>query len=148
MTRNRFRFAVGIAVALACAATVIVVAQPPPGQPPEGPAAGQPPGRRGDGVLGGRFRRGPGGFPPPPGFHLMSALDRNNDGKLSTSEVDDAVNALKKLDKNQDGKLSADEIGWPPQGGFGGPGGRETNQRPQRPASDTVPGRGEKDSAK
>lgn len=69
----------------------------------------------------------PGGFPLPPGFHLMTALDTDRDGKISSKEIENAVAALQKLDKDKDGKLSATEIGWPPRGGFpgfGGGGGR------------------------
>ena len=74
-------------------------------------------------------RSGRRGGPPggPPGFYLMSALDANRDGKLSTREIEAAVAALQKLDKDKDGKLSPEEIGWPPRGGFPGggfPGGR------------------------
>ena len=67
-----------------------------------------------------RRGRPDGEFPMPPGFNLMTALDTNRDGKLSTKEIDSAVAALQKLDKNKDGKLSKEEIGWPPPGGFGG----------------------------
>lgn len=66
----------------------------------------------------------PGGFPrQPPDFHLMTALDADQDGKISSQEIENAISALKKLDKNKDGKLSATEIGWPPSGGFRGFGG-------------------------
>lgn len=88
----------------------------------------------------------PGGFPPgPPGFHLMTALDANRDGKLSAKEIENAAVALNKLDKNKDGKLSPEEIGWPPsfgggppgfgggRGGFPGFGGSPDGGRPQRP---------------
>lgn len=67
---------------------------------------------------------GPAGFSPP-GFHLMTALDANKDGKISTDEIRNAVAALQRLDKDKDGKLSSEEIGWPPTpgNGFPGPGG-------------------------
>lgn len=59
---------------------------------------------------------------------VMMALDANQDGEISASEIDLAVVALKKLDKNRDGKLTQEELvpsfeGMGP-GGFGaGPGG-------------------------
>lgn len=89
----------------------------------------------------------PGGFPQPPGFHLMTALDADKDGKISAKEIENAVAALKELDKNQDGKLSQEEIGWPPSfggdgRGFPGPGGGPPGfggqSRPQRPDPDQV----------
>lgn len=124
------KIALGITTVLALA--LLAVAQPP----------GGPPGRP-----GGPPRGFPGDFPAPPGFHLMTALDTDRDGKISTPEIERAVAALQKLDKNSDGKLSAEEIGWPPAGGlgggrgpggfpgFGGPGG-PGNPRPQRPDAD------------
>jgi predicted O-methyltransferase YrrM len=54
-------------------------------------------------------------FPMPP---LMRALDANEDGKISTAEIDKAPSVLKKLDKNKDGELSPEELG-PPPGRFG-----------------------------
>lgn len=49
-----------------------------------------------------------------PAMPLLSAIDRNGDGKLSKAEVGSAAIALKKLDQNGDGKLSTNESGWPP----------------------------------
>lgn len=81
-----------------------------------------------------RNRGGPPRGPAqPPGFHLLRALDADQDGKVSKAEIDNAVAALETLDRDHDGKLSADEIGWPPArddnafpvpGGFPGPGRR------------------------
>jgi hypothetical protein len=106
---------------------------------PAGPGFGSPAGRgfgppagRGDGGFG-----GPGGVGfQPPRFALLEALDADSDGKLSSKEIENAVQTLKKLDKDKDGKLDREEIGWPPVdqtanhrgrragfGGFGGPGG-------------------------
>lgn len=88
---------------------------------------------------GERPRRPPGGFPMPPGFHLMAALDADKDGKVSAKEIENAVAALKKLDADKDGKLSPKEIGWPPSFG-GGPGrgfgGSQGGGRPRRPDPD------------
>jgi len=81
----------------------------------------------------------------PPGFHLMTALDADKDGKVSAKEIDNAVAALKKLDEDKDGKLSSKEIGWPPSfgggpgrgmGGFPGFGGSQGGGRPRRPDPD------------
>ena len=102
-----------------CIVVVITVAvtsiaqRPEDGQRPPGggPRNGPPSGPRG-------------GVPmQPPGFHLMTALDANGDGKISAKEIENAVTALQKLDKDKDGKLSPTEIGWPPPGGFRGFGG-------------------------
>ena len=48
---------------------------------------------------------------------LLKALDANNDGLVSTSELSRAPQALRELDKNKDGVLSTDEMrpaGRPP----------------------------------
>ncbi len=57
---------------------------------------------------------------------LMKALDKDQDGELSSREIDNAVKALKSLDKNKDGVLSADELvpANSARGGRGGEGGR------------------------
>jgi hypothetical protein len=107
-TVNMNKIALSITVVLFVAVTV--VAQRPEDRPPP-------------------FGGPPGGFPMPRGFHLMTALDADRDGKISSKEIDNAVAALQKLDKDKDGRLSATEIGWPPPGGFpgfgrGGGGGR------------------------
>ena len=49
---------------------------------------------------------------------MMTALDVNNDGKLSKAELKNSVARLTSLDKDKNGRLSAREIGWPPS--FGG----------------------------
>ena len=54
---------------------------------------------------GERPGRPPGGFPMPPGFHLMAALDADKDGKVSAEEIENAAAARKNLDADQDGKL-------------------------------------------
>ncbi|MDP6443541.1 MAG: hypothetical protein QF805_07085 [Pirellulaceae bacterium] len=113
-----------------------------------------PPERRQLPLNQGRFGQPgpPPGFGGPAGFHLMTALDVNRDGKLSSKEVANAVAALTKLDKNRDGKLSAAEIGWPPpfgrgRGGFPGfgpdrgPGGGRVGGQGGRGPGDFGPGR-------
>ena len=87
-------------------------------------------GQRGErGGRGGGFG-GRGGFGG--GSPIMAALDADQDGTLSASEIANASAALKALDKDGDGKLSGEEI-RPARGegrgrggrggGFGGPGG-------------------------
>jgi len=68
---------------------------------------------------------GPGGFMRM--FPVMSALDSDGNGEISSEEIKGAVAALKKLDKNKDGKLTEDEL-RPNSGGRGGASG----QRPSR----------------
>ena len=76
------------------------------------------------GGRGGGFGGRGGGFGGP--SPIMAALDADQDGTLSASEIANATAALKKLDKDGDGKLSGEEI-RPARGGrgggFGGPGG-------------------------
>jgi len=68
----------------------------------------------------------------------MSALDINNDGTISTAEMEQSASALKKLDKNKDGRLTSDEL-RPQRGGRqrqsrrdqGGGGRTITEQNPQ-----------------
>ena len=50
---------------------------------------------------------------------VLNALDADDDGSLSSSEIAAASDALKKLDKNSDGKLSPEEMrpDFPPRGG-------------------------------
>lgn len=64
-------------------------------------------------------RRAPGG--PPPDL-VFRALDKDDDGVLSASELAGAVAALKTLDKNGDGVLNEQELR--PMRGPGGPGGQ------------------------
>jgi len=57
---------------------------------------------------------------------IMIALDADQDGEISSKEIDLAVVSLKKLDKNGDGKITMDEMmpNFEGPGGFGGgPGG-------------------------
>ncbi len=63
----------------------------------------------------------PAGFLPG-AFTVLRALDSDNDGKLSKSEIEGATAALKKLDKNNDGELTREEL--QPPGGTGGFAGR------------------------
>ncbi len=84
-------------------------------QPPGGPDGG--PGQRFRGPGGPGQRPGGPGFVPP----LMNALDADDDGILSSEEIENAAAALKKLDTNGDGQLTSDELR--PAGGPGGPGG-------------------------
>lgn len=54
-----------------------------------------------------------GGFGGP--NPIMAALDVDQDGSLSSTEIANAAVALKKLDKNGDGKISGEEL-RPPRG--------------------------------
>ncbi len=93
----------------------------------------QPPG----GQRGGAARRGRGAF----GFSqrgLMTALDANQDGQISATEIEGAAAALKTLDQNKDGNLSADEIGRQ-LGRFRGPG---MGGPPEERGRGMPPGRG------
>ena len=82
---------------------------------------------------------GPGGFMRM--FPVMSALDSDGNGEISSEEIKGAVVALKKLDKNKDGKLTEDEL-RPNFGGRGGASGQRPSrggegrggQRPSRPS--------------
>ncbi len=73
---------------------------------------------------------GSGGFPGGPMgmlqmLPLMKALDTDQDGTLSASEISNASKTLMQLDKNGDGILSADEMRPDPSsmpGGFAGAG--------------------------
>lgn len=56
--------------------------------------------------------------PKPP---VITALDTNQDGIISASEIADAPAALKTLDKNSNGKLTPDECSPPRAGNSGGP---------------------------
>jgi len=89
----------------------------PRGGPPGGPEMGRGPGGgRPGGPGGGRpgGPGGPGGNAPSP---ILSALDKNRDGELSSKEIDAAAASLKTLDKNGDGKLSEEEFRPQPPGG-------------------------------
>ena len=57
---------------------------------------------------------GPGGPGGPGGMMrmlpIMIALDADKDGEISSSEIENAVAALKSLDKDKDGKLTEEEL--------------------------------------
>ncbi len=82
--------------------------------------------------------RGPFGGPPG-GFMrmhpILSALDANQDGIISSKELVDASKALGKLDKDGDGQLSREETRM--NFGPGGPGGerRGPGGPPESPAN-------------
>lgn len=74
-----------------------------------------------------------GGYRPP----VFVALDADNDGELSASEIEASSKALLKLDRNSDGKLSREELfpgspDGPPRDrpGEGRPGDRPGEGRP------------------
>ena len=94
--------------------------------------------RGADSAQGDRPQRGPGGpgggrfgFGGPGGGNMgamirrmnpiFAALDKDEDGEISSSEIENAIAALKTLDKNTDGKITSDEV--TPQFGRSGPGG-------------------------
>jgi len=60
------------------------------------------------------------GPPPPHSSPAMNALDTNGDGKVSTDELKNAAESLRKLDHNQDGILDRSELEGP-EGRAGGP---------------------------
>ena len=41
---------------------------------------------------------------------VLSALDRNHDGKLSESEIDQAADSLRRVDRNGDGQITREEM--------------------------------------
>ncbi len=110
------------------------------GGPPGGAGGFGPPGGAGGPPGGAGGPPSAGGFGPPGGFGgpgmmgmggspLMSALDTDRDGELSTLECKDAPDTLLTLDKDDDGTLAAEELrssggGFPGMRGPGGPGGR------------------------
>ena len=75
-------------------------------------------GQRGEGGPRGGQRGG-----QRPASPMMTALDANQDGKLSAEEIANAATALKTLDKNKDGVIDANELA-PPRGP-GGQGGAQ-----------------------
>jgi hypothetical protein len=90
-------------------------------QPPQLPGTGRG-GFRGQGAGPGAQGApgGPGGamrIPP-----VMSALDADGDGVLSSKEIRKAAVSLRTLDANKDGDLTGEEM-QPAFGGPGGPGG-------------------------
>lgn len=71
----------------------------------------------------GRGPGGEGGFMNP----IVTALDANRDGVISSSEIRNAPAALASLDKDHDGKITREEV-RPNFGPDGGPGGRPPGQ--------------------
>jgi Ca2+-binding EF-hand superfamily protein len=69
-------------------------------------------------------RAGRSGGPPPD--LVFRALDTDQDGTLSATEIAGATSALKTLDKDGDGALSGQELR--PLRGPGGPGGRDPRE--------------------
>ena len=115
---------------------------PPPSAPaghgagPSGPPSAS--GAGGGGGGGGGGRRGP--------SRLLSAIDTNSDGTISTEERAAAVDGLKKLDADGDGKIVRDELrppgGFGGGGGFGPPGGAgggDSGRRRRPDAEETTP---------
>ena len=110
-----------VAIMMCLAATVM--AQPPGGQRggDRGGPGGERGGQRGGGDMGRMMQMMP----------VLAALDADQDGVISKSEIKNAAAALKKLDKNGDGELDAEEMrptrseGGRGRGGAqeGGPGG-------------------------
>lgn len=88
-------------------------------------------------------REGHRGMPPLP---ILTALDADGDGEISTEEMNAAADALKSLDKDKDGKLVLDEIrpdfarrmreAWAGRGGDRGP--DEARHHPRRHGHDTA----------
>ena len=129
--------------------TSFAVAQRPGGPPPGGPAGpppnqqpgerpGQRPPRDGDQPRGEK--------PPLPPMPLVRALDADDDGIISATEIEKAPEALAKLDKNKDGKLTPEEFAAPRR-----PASGDRNRPPepfpgQRPPADgQAPKTGPKD---
>jgi hypothetical protein len=68
---------------------------------------------------------------PKPFDPIMLALDANEDGSLSGSEINGATTSLSALDANKDGKLTADEfMPTPPEGAPEGRGPRRHGPPP------------------
>ena len=74
-----------------------------------------------------------------PASPMMTALDANQDGKLSAEEIANAATALKTLDKNKDGVIDANELAPPrgPGGQGGAQGGRSSQMVERIMARDT-----------
>ena len=96
-----------------------ILPPPPEGREPRG-GEGRGPGNEG----------GPGGDGFLMRLPLMSALDRDRDGKISSEEQEKASGALAKLDTNQDGRIEMRELAPPrPHRGGRGPGRRGPGRR-------------------
>lgn len=94
------------------------------------------------GDFGGRGSFGPGGFGggmPPLRDPVLTSLDADSDGEISTDELNAAATVLRELDANGDGQLTRDEF-LPRFTGGGSAGGPvEASDRPQRPPLDDGP---------
>ena len=75
------------------------------------------------GERGGEREGGPRGGGIMRMMPLLSALDANTDGTISSDEINNSAISLKKLDKNNDGQLTEDEVRPMGRGGRGGFGG-------------------------
>ncbi|MEM9587783.1 MAG: hypothetical protein AAGA03_10930 [Planctomycetota bacterium] len=94
------------------------LAQPPEGRPGRGRGGPGGPGGGGFGQMG----RG-GGMEMMMRMHpVFAVLDADQDGAISTAEMQNAAVALRKLDTNNDGKIAASELQLN-RGGMGRPGG-------------------------
>lgn len=67
------------------------------------------------------------GPPPPPPSPIARALDKNEDGELSSREIKNAARQLLKLDEDRDDALSEEELRPEPPEGQEKP---ENNQNP------------------
>ncbi|MEI6524445.1 MAG: hypothetical protein WCP62_00350 [Planctomycetota bacterium] len=134
---NRFFFA-SLLVGSACTAPCLAQDPRPEGPNPRRPNADRPEGQRpgqgrpgqgrpgqgnpGEGRPGGGFGGGFGGGAANPemaargmammlrNMPLFKALDADEDGQLSASEIENASKSILKLDKNGDGVVSAEEM--------------------------------------
>lgn len=100
-----------------------------------------------------RPRQGAGPPPPPPHRGpLLDLFDTNDDGELSSREIQAAATVLSELDKNGDGRLTRDELPRPPRPedreGDRGPDARDRRDRrpeDQRPGNRRPRNRGPED---
>ncbi len=75
---------------------------------------------------------------PPPRHPVMELFDTDDDGQLTTAEIDQAPALLKKLDRNSDGLLTPNELPRPPRP-------RDERPRPRPPRGDDQrPGDGQR----
>ena len=78
---------------------------------------------------------------------FLRILDTNHDGRLTRDELSKAASLLERLDQNGDGALDGRELFGPPPGSQGSmerprqSGGRDSSDRPRRPASDQPEGK-------
>ena len=136
LAMKRLTLKLGLLLALSPAGLAFAQDRDPAGPPREGAR------RDGDRPREGGDRPREGGDRPREGFGrgeggpgrmmarlpIMMALDADQDGEISSKEIDMATVALKKLDKNGDGKITMEEMmpnfeGMGPGGFGGGPGG-------------------------